>query len=422
MGHRGVVAARGGDWGMLRPELRDRRGVLAMQLSVRRAEGGGEGLVVGGGADDADLAAPLEDVVTEALAWHQLYGECGCTPAFVCLRPLDAASARTALAAHAARRLPRQQQEAGDGELSYSIDVQWGAAEVLALALVLTEDGAAAAEGGDEDRLVEVAADGVAHLEVDRLLPPPLPTDGGFRFPALLRALGGDVGGDASEALRQLLATAGGGGSELAGFGPHAECAAHLAAKTNRAAALSQLVGGGGDAAAAMPLDSRGRTPLHAAAQAGALRAVETLLKLRCDPAAADHEGRTALVLAAAAEKPKAIAMLLAAAPALVSTADRHGIHPLEAAAEAGAIHSARALITHGADVDAASKRGRTALHAAARAGHLVLARVLVDAGASLLLKDLTERRADEMIPPERAANGAWLVEATKAARGKPTD
>ena len=84
--------------------------------------------------------------MTEALAWHQLYGECGCTPAFVCLRPLDAASARTALAAHAARRLPRQQQEAGDGELTYSVDVQWGAAEVLALALVLTEDGAAAEE------------------------------------------------------------------------------------------------------------------------------------------------------------------------------------------------------------------------------------------------------------------------------------
>ena len=74
------------------------------------------------------------------------------------------------------------------------------------------------------------------------------------------------------------------------------------------------------------------------------------------------------------------------------------------------------------ANIDAASKRGRTALHAAARAGHLALARVLVDAGASLLLKDLTERRADEMIPPERAADGAWLVEATKAARGKPSD
>ena len=91
-------------------------------------------------------------------------------------------------------------------------------------------------------------------------------------------------------------------------------------------------------------------------------------------------------------------------------------------AAEAGASHSARALLSHGANVDAASKRGRTALHAAARAGHLALARVLVDAGASLLLKDLTERRADEMIPPERAADGAWLVEATKAARGKPSD
>ena len=210
---------------------------------MRRAEGGGDGLVVGGGADDADLAAPLEDVVTEALAWHQLYGECGCTPAFVRLRPLDAASARTALAAHAARRLPRQQQEAGDGELSYSIDVQWGAAEVLALALVLTEDGAAAEEGGDDDRLVEVATDGIAHLEVDRLLPPPLPHRRRLSVPALLRALGGDIGGDAGEALKALLATAGGGGRELAGFGPHAECAAHLAAKTNRAAALSQLVG-----------------------------------------------------------------------------------------------------------------------------------------------------------------------------------
>ena len=43
------------------------------------------------------------------------------------------------------------------------------------------------------------------------------------------------------------------------------------------------------------------------------------------------------------------------------------------------------------------------------------MSRLLVEAGCKLTLLDLSERRADEMVPERLHAQGQWLVDATRA-------
>ena len=42
------------------------------------------------------------------------------------------------------------------------------------------------------------------------------------------------------------------------------------------------------------------------------------------------------------------------------------------------------------------------------------MSRLLLEAGCKLTLLDLSERRADEMIPERLHAQGKWLVDATR--------
>lgn len=148
---------------------------------------------------------------------------------------------------------------------------------------------------------------------------------------------------------------------------------------------------------------------------AGALASVEKLLSLGADVTAADASGDTALHVAAAAERPRCVAALLRVDPEGVRRANRAGSCALEGAAEAGALRCCGLLLESRADVDAQSRRGRTALHAATRAGQVEACRLLVEAGCRLTLLDLSERRADEMVPEARHAELAWLVERAKA-------
>jgi hypothetical protein len=46
----------------------------------------------------------------------------------------------------------------------------------------------------------------------------------------------------------------------------------------------------------------------------------------------------------------------------------------------------------------------------------LQVVRCLVDHGCSLIKKDLSDRRASEMLPSAAAAEGAWLAEMTREA------
>ena len=304
------------------------------------------------------LSGSLLRCVQEAAAWHTLYPECGSTPALVTLRATDPAAAAACAAAVRAGALPLQ-TEAG---LRYAVEAHWGAREALRCAALLGATREAEAEA--------------AEAEAERV-------------------------------------EEGAGGAWLFGFGPQLECGLHLVAKANRPEALATLwrraIGSG-----MPPLDLRGRGALHAAAHAGALASIERLLELRADPTVADSAGDTPLHAAAAANRPRCCAVLLEADAAGSRKGNRAGSHPLELAAEAGAMHACRVLLENRADVDAQSRRGRAALHAATRGGHLAVSRLLVEAGCKLTLLDLSERRADEMIPERLHAQGKWLVDATR--------
>ncbi|XP_026291166.1 uncharacterized protein LOC113215718 [Frankliniella occidentalis] len=122
--------------------------------------------------------------------------------------------------------------------------------------------------------------------------------------------------------------------------------------------------------------DCRGRTLLHAAAEAGRASLVGWLLKTKAvDPLALDWEGRSALHCAGTGEVAK---LLLAAGR--VAPCD-YGCSPLHTAAFAGRADVILALIPH---YDLNDKDGTpfTPLHLAARGGHEAAVRALLQAGA----------------------------------------
>ncbi|KAL1503374.1 hypothetical protein AB1Y20_011425 [Prymnesium parvum] len=421
---RNVTGVDGGERVDVPPAVRERRGQLVLQLLLRSAapaeEGGAEeqaeeqaeaeeeaeeaaeeaeekvkgereeeeerlaarrelwrecdGLVVVPSVEAcAADGVPLRVQLEECMQWHQLYPETGATPLAVHLRALDAAAASAAVEALVERRLPFQSERADDGWLSFEVTVSWSHAQMLSCARLLgAHDDPAAAEEGEAAWEAPAAA-----------------------------------------------------GPLLFGFGGACENALHLLAKCDAAAALESLWrrAGGGELTPAQtqprrfpPLDARGRSALHAAALAGSCRAAACLLSLRAAADAADCRGDSPLHLACGAARAEVSALLLEAAPHAVELRNLEGSAPLEAAAGAGAAECVALLLRARACVDGTSRRRRTALHAAARGGHLEVCRRLVEHGCDPLLKDLSERRASEMLPAAAMEEGRWLVELTRDA------
>uniref|UniRef100_A0A4W4HGQ9 Uncharacterized protein n=1 Tax=Electrophorus electricus TaxID=8005 RepID=A0A4W4HGQ9_ELEEL len=108
---------------------------------------------------------------------------------------------------------------------------------------------------------------------------------------------------------------------------------------------------------------SDGRTLLSIAAHAGLADVVALLLCRGADPSLSDHQGQTALTLAA-----------------------RQG--------HAGVLQILLTLIAHGAEVDRVDYEGRTPLIAAAYMGHKEAVEILLGAGAQVDLADGDGRTA----------------------------
>jgi len=363
-------------------------------------------LVVGSHEAAVEDGMPLPDVIEEALQWHQLYPDAGCTPAIVTLRALDPVAASRVAAAFVDKRLPLQQQHPDDWMVKYVVEVSWSHAELLACATMLSAHDAPLAPTTPLAEHSGVAAGELASLSLTN------DTAEG-RAGSTAEGAGGS-GWDAPA----------GGGPALFGFGAACESGAHLAAKCDRPEALESLwraaeaqAGTGGRYP---PLDTRGRSALHAAAQAGAINSLQRLLALGAEAFAVDHAGEGVLGLAAAAGQHRAVEALLDAAPGTLTQPNGDGSLPLELAAGGGDLACVDLMLERGAPIDAQSKLGRTALHAAARGGHLQICDRLVARGANLRLKDLTERHACDMLPPAVAGEGEWLVDMTREAMRKP--
>ena len=145
----------------------------------------------------------------------------------------------------------------------------------------------------------------------------------------------------------------------------------------NGPAVVRGLLAAGADADAR---DLDGRTPLHVAAERGAVRAIEILLDGGAEADARNRVEATPLLVALAQENEDAAAALVAGGAALES-AGRGGITPLSMACFTGQEDTARILLEAGADPDRWGGDW-ACLHAAASQGHPDIVSLALEFGA----------------------------------------
>ncbi len=200
------------------------------------------------------------------------------------------------------------------------------------------------------------------------------------------------------------------------GAGPAARLAE--AAASGDAARVAELVAQGAD------IDARGHddvTLLQWALLHRSSVGLRALLAAGADTARAGVDGASVLHLAAAAEDPAYLKLLLAR-PARVDVPHaRTGATPLMAALMAGRAAQVRLLLDGGARLDATDRQGDTALHVAAKINDAGSALLLLQAGADPQARNqrgatfqrylaLTpERVLDATALAQRRALRAWL-------------
>lgn len=152
--------------------------------------------------------------------------------------------------------------------------------------------------------------------------------------------------------------------------------------------------------------DSRGHTPLHAAAMANAPRLIAALVAAGADIEASDKDGYTALHAAAARNAPAAIAAL-AEAGADVAARDMDGFTPLLRAAVRNASAAIAALLEAGADPNERDEFGLTPLHRAAlHRQHWTIENVQATVAALLEAGADPNARDDQRVTPLHRAAG----------------
>ena len=159
----------------------------------------------------------------------------------------------------------------------------------------------------------------------------------------------------------------------------------HAAAKAGDLQAVRSLVSKNPELIDAP--DERGVTPLHRAAIEGHRDIVEYLISRNADIRKPDQAGNTPLHGAAYGGRAGIVELLLSRG-ADVRAKNRNGQTPLFLAAFKGAGDVAEALLAKGAKVDAADARGLAPLHVAVQNGHISTAEILIVHRARIDIRD----------------------------------
>jgi ankyrin repeat protein len=154
----------------------------------------------------------------------------------------------------------------------------------------------------------------------------------------------------------------------------------HLALSSQRlrsVEAVGELLVAGADPAKAA---RDGYTPLMSAAESGMLDKLSLILSEKVDVTAVTQDGRTALTVAAAQDKPELVRRLLASGANAEPPEGQ--MTPLAAAIRAGSLECARLMIDAGAGLDRSDADGRLPLTLAVLAGQDEILEMLLERGS----------------------------------------
>ena len=164
--------------------------------------------------------------------------------------------------------------------------------------------------------------------------------------------------------------------------------------------------------------DGFGMTPLHKAALAGDMQAVQLLVTNGAKIDLKDNGGESALHMAARMGR-TAVAKLLVAKGASIRASDAIGNTPLHAAA--GCLgddkESVATLLEAGAQVDAKTSFAQTPLHMAAWAGNVAVVELLLSKGADPQAKN--SQGATPLQEAERANSNRRVIELLRRSQAK---
>lgn len=189
----------------------------------------------------------------------------------------------------------------------------------------------------------------------------------------------------------------------------------HQAAWRGDLAGLKRLLGTGADPQAR---DDHGRTPLHVATHAKQREAIRVLAQGGARLDTLDHDRYDAVTIAAVADDPATLALLLSLGASAKLTTSRYDGTALIAAAHLGHDEVVRQLIAAGAPLDHVNNLHWTALIESIVLGdggprHQRTLALLVDAGANLQLAD---RLGSTPLQLARARGYTVMVDKLKAA------
>lgn len=185
------------------------------------------------------------------------------------------------------------------------------------------------------------------------------------------------------------------------------DTALHTAAHLDNAAIVHMLIEHGADP---QPI-SRHRnweTPLHYAAEVGAVEAINALLDEGVDVDVHVEGRRTALmnvVKDGGARVATEVGTVLLERGADPNLQEPDGTTALHSAAERGLTDVVLLCIAHGAQIDLQDRLGDTALHLATREDQAEVVAVLVDAGASLDVANLDGQTAVDLAVTDETAD-----------------